>query len=291
VTLPAKIAIATSAMGVEHDVDLPRLVDTMLAYGSEAQAVRWDSDQDWGAFDLVLIRSTWDYATRIAEFSQWVDGVSAETPLANPAEVLRWNLDKHYLQDLARAGIPVTPTRYLSATESLPVPVGDIVVKPVISAGARNTGRYRPEDHARAVEHVRMLHDEGQVAMVQPYLHEIDAEGERALVFLGGRSSHAVRKGAVLREANGIDNDRFPHPDLRSHTPSAAELEVASAALRAIPGAPGPLPYARVDLVPMANGRPRIMEVELIDPNLFLVSSEGAVSRFADAITEHLGAL
>lgn len=278
-----RIAVATSAMALEHDLDTPRLLDTLLANGSFAQAILWDSDQDWSTFDLVLIRSPWDYPTRIAEFTRWVDHVATKTLLANPAEVLRWNLDKTYLRDLARENIPVPPTRYLSAGDSLPVPTGDIVVKPTISAGARNTGRYRPEDHDRAVEHVRMLHDEGQVAMVQPYLHEIDSEGERALVFLGGRFSHAMRKAAVLREANGIDNNRFPHPDLRPHTPSDTELKVAYAALRAIPG---PLPYARVDLVPMPDGQPMVMELELIEPNLFLGWSEGAFSRFTDAITE-----
>ena len=286
VTIPKRIAIATSAAGVEYDADMPRLLDAMLACGCEAQALLWDSKQSWNTFDLVLIRSTWDYATRIVEFARWIDSVSAGTLLANPAEVVCWNLDKNYLRDLASENIPVPPTRYLPVSEPLPVPVGDIVVKPAISAGARNTGRYRPEDHSRAVEHVRLLHDEGQVAMVQPYLHEIDTEGERALVFLGGRFSHAMRKGAVLSEANGIDNNRFPHPDLRPYVPSGAELEVAEAALRAIPGAPGPLPYARVDMVRMANGQPMVMELELIEPNLFLASSEGAFSRFADVIVE-----
>lgn len=279
-----KIAIATSVVGVEHDVDMPQVLDTVRGYGTEAQAVLWDSGQDWDSFDLVLIRSPWDYPTRIAEFTRWIETVSAKTLLANPAEVVRWNLDKHYLQDLAREGVTVPTTRYLSANDSLPVPVGDIVVKPAISAGARNTGRYRPEDHGLAVEHVRMLHDEGQVAMVQPYLREIDSEGERALVFLGGRFSHALRKSAVLREGIGIDNNRFPHPDLRAYTPSEAEIEVAEAALRAIPGASGPLPYARVDMIPMADGKPMVMEVELIDPNLFLIRSEGSFSRFGAAI-------
>src|SRR5260370_28865983 len=119
-------------MAVEYDVDTPRLLDIMRADRSDAQAVLWDSEQDWGTFDLVLIRSPWDYPARIAEFTRWIDSVSAVTLLANPAEVLRWNLDKNYLRDLARENITVPPTRYLSVEDSLPVPVGDIVIKPAI---------------------------------------------------------------------------------------------------------------------------------------------------------------
>jgi hypothetical protein len=245
--------------------------------------VKWDAVCDWGAFDLVVVRSTWDYARRVSEFLTWVEHVSRATLLANPAEVIRWNMNKRYLRDLAQAGVPVVPTMYLSPGNQFELPEADIVVKPVISAGARNTGRYRPTERVEAIEHVRMLHREGADAMVQSYVKEIDTMGERALVFFDGKFSHAMRKDAVLQKS-GIDNDRFPHPNLGRYTPSDAELTVAASALKAVRGSDRPLPYARVDMVPGPEGAPVLMEIELIEPNLFMVWSDGAVQRFVTGL-------
>lgn len=233
----------------------------------------------------MVVRSTWDYAWRVPEFLSWVDQVSQAALLANPAEVIRWNLDKRYLLDLAKAGLPVVPTTYLMPGERLELPEGDIVVKPVVSGGARNTGRYRPAERAEAIEHVHMLHGEGVDAMVQPYVKEIDTMGERALVFFNGNFSHAMRKGAVL-QTSGIDNDRFPHPNLARYTPRESELATAASALRAVCGSRHPLPYARVDMVPGPEGEPVLMEVELIEPNLFMVWSEGAARRFVTILAD-----
>lgn len=280
-----RVAIATSRVAGDDDADMPDLLDAIRASGMSGEAVEWDSNCAWGSFDLVVVRSTWDYAWRVPEFLSWVDHVSHAALLANPVEVIRWNLDKRYLLDLAKAGLPVVPTTYLMPGKRLDSPEGDIVVKPVVSAGARNTGRYRPAERADAIKHVGMLHGEGIDAMVQPYVKEIDTMGERALVFFNGKFSHAVRKGAVL-QTSGIDNDRFPHPNLTRYTPSESELATAAMALRAVCGSRQLLPYARVDMVPGSEGEPVLMEIELIEPNLFMIWSEGAAEKFTTVLAD-----
>lgn len=278
-----RVAVATSKAAGDDDVDMGALLNAIGASGMTGEAVEWDAECDWGEFDLVVVRSTWDYARRVPEFLSWVEHVSRATLLANPADVIRWNMNKRYLRDLAQARVPVVPTTYLSPGGQIELPDADIVVKPVISAGAWNTGRYRPTERAEAIEHVRMLHRDGIEAMVQTYVKEIDTMGERALIFFDGQFSHAMRKDAVLQKS-GIDNDRFPHPNLGRYMPTEAELAVALSALGAVRGSDRPLPYARVDMVPDPEGAPVLMEIELIEPNLFMVWSEGAVQRFVTGL-------
>jgi glutathione synthase/RimK-type ligase-like ATP-grasp enzyme len=160
------------------------------------------------------------------------------------------------------------------------------VVKPSVSAGARDTARYEPSQRALAEEHVRMLHASGRTAMVQPYLDRV-SEGERALIFLGGSFSHAVRKGPVITEPGVIDNDRVPHPDLVPHSPSGEELATAEKALAVCPH-PSDLLYARVDLILDDHDRPVVLELELVEPNLFCSYAEPALRNFADAVEQRL---
>ncbi|GAA0383441.1 ATP-grasp domain-containing protein [Acrocarpospora corrugata] len=287
---PGPVVLATATAMAEYDVDLLPMADAVKARGAECVAVSWDDQEfDWSAASLVVIRSTWDYSTRLAEYLAWTTRVAALTRLANPAEVIAWNTDKHYLGDLIAAGVPTVPARYVAAGEPIEFPYsGDFVVKPTVSAGARDTARYGPDQHAAAEEHVHLLHGSGRVAMTQPYVTRI-TEGERALVFLGGRFSHALRKNALLTERGVIDNDRVPHPGLVAYTPTAAELGTASAALAAAPG-DGDLLYARVDLAVGDDGEPIIMELELTEPNLFCVRAESGLANFADAVLTATGA-
>ncbi|OIJ66249.1 ATP-grasp domain-containing protein [Streptomyces mangrovisoli] len=271
-----RIALATFDPSPEPhpDRDLPVLVEALRTAGADAVAVPWDDPAtDWGAFDLVLIRSTWDYTERPAEFTAWARRVAAVTRLANPADVVRWNTDKRYLGDLAAAGVPTVPTRYLAPGDAADLPDGpEFVVKPATGAGARLAARYRPGlpgERDRAAAHVARMHDAGLVAMVQPYMAGIDAEGERAVQFLGGRLLHASRKRAVLEPGIAYDADKVAHPGLEVWTPTPRELAVAEAALAAVPGG-SELLYARVDLVTGDDGLPRVMELELVEPNLFL---------------------
>ncbi|RRQ89611.1 ATP-grasp domain-containing protein [Streptomyces griseofuscus] len=285
-----RIALATYDPGTapSRDADLPVLVRALNDAGARADAPYWDDPGiDWSAYDLVVVRSTWDYSWRAAEFTAWLERVARATRIANPAEVIRWNLDKRYLGELAAAGVPTVPTSYLAPGEDgapvLPTD-HDYVIKPTSGAGARFAARYTPAEHETAVRHLARMHAEGFTAMVQPYLQGIDVTGERALQFFGGRLLHASRKGAVLSPGTPYDADKVAHPDLTPWQPTDAELALANKALAAVPGSTAPLLYARVDLADGPDGTPRLMELELVEPNLFLFLHPDSLPRTAAAI-------
>jgi hypothetical protein len=272
------------------DRDLPVLVAALRDAGAEASVEVWDDGAvDWGGFDLVVIRSTWDYSWRAAEFTAWAEACGRVTRLANPAAVVRWNTDKRYLGELAAAGVPVVPTRYIGPGDPVGLP-GDheYVVKPTSGAGARFAARYTPDRHATAVRQVERMHAEGFTAMVQPYVRSIDTAGERALQYVGGELLHASRKGAVLTPGTPYDERKVAHPGLEPWKATPAERAVAERALAAVPGAPELL-YARVDLVDGEDGLPRVMELELVEPNLFLWLHEGSVPRVVEQIVRAAG--
>ncbi|MFF3562704.1 hypothetical protein ACFYXS_21945 [Streptomyces sp. NPDC002574] len=288
-TSGTRIALVTSAPrpDTSTDRDLPFLRDAVADTGAEAVVVHWDDPAvDWASHDLVVIRSTWDYTWRTGEFLPWVDRCGAATTLANPPAVVRWNSDKRYLGELSARGVPAVATRYLPpGTEPDGLPDDrEYVIKPAAGAGARYAGRYRAgaaHDAARA--HIARMHAEGLTAMVQPYMPAIDTSGERALVFVGGRFLHAVAKNAVLSHATAWDERKVAHPGVRPWTPTAAELATAEAALAAVPGT-SELLYARVDLVDDEDGVPCVMELELIEPNLFLALHPASLPVVADTI-------
>lgn len=282
-----RIALVTCRPGpdISADPDLPVLVEALRGAGADADAVHWDDGTvDWGALDLAVIRSTWDYSWRAAEFLAWARRCGEATRLANPADVVRWNADKRYLGDLAAAGVPVVPTRYLAPGDTPDLPAGhEYVVKPTSGAGARFAARYTPDRHATALRQLARMHAEGFTAMVQPYVRGIDVSGERALQFFGGRLLHASRKGAVLTPGTPYDQRKVAHPGLAPWTPEPAELAVAERALAAVPESSGLL-YARVDLVDGEDGQPRVMELELVEPNLFLSLHPTSVPRVVEAV-------
>ncbi|MFJ3175120.1 RimK family alpha-L-glutamate ligase [Streptomyces roseus] len=281
-----RVALATSVSGLAWDTDLPLLLEALRARGLDAVAALWDApDFDWSRCAAVVIRSTWGYEQRLPEYLAWADAVQGVTRLDNPAWLVRWNTDKRYLGELAGRGVPVVPTRFIAPGEDVVLPGhGQFVVKPAVSAGARGAARYTQDLHEKAAAHITALHAAGSTAMVQPYLTRID-EGERALVFLGGSFSHAVRKGPVLTGIGTVDDDRVPHPGLVGHLPSPAELALAEAALAAVPGSPGLL-HARVDIATADDGTPVVMELELVEPNLFMGHSEHGPARFTDLVQE-----
>ncbi|MGW2613861.1 ATP-grasp domain-containing protein [Streptomyces sp. NPDC001500] len=283
----ARVALATYDPRPQagKDVDLPVLLEALREAGAEADGVFWDdADVDWASYDLVVIRSTWDYSWRADEFTAWARKVAAVTRLANPAAVVRWNTDKRYLGELAAAGVPTVPTRYFAPGEPAELPDGgEYVIKPASGAGARYAARYTPDGHERALGHLSRMHAEGLTAMVQPYLRAIDTGGERALQFFGGRLLHASRKRAVLAPDTAFDAEKVAHPGLEPWTPTPAERAVAERALAAVPDAPELL-YARVDLVDGDDGRLRVMELELVEPNLFLFLHPESTPKVVTAI-------
>ncbi|MER8028122.1 hypothetical protein ABTZ78_03965 [Streptomyces bauhiniae] len=285
-----RIALATYDPGTApgKDAELAGLVAELRSAGADAEARFWDDpDADWAGYDLVLIRSTWDYTWRTAEFLAWVDRVDALTRLLNPADVVHWNVDKRYLGELASAGVPTVPTRYLPPGADPDLPTGhEYVIKPASGAGARYAARYTPEERELAVRQLAHMHTEGLTAMVQPYMRGVDQHGERALHFFGGRLLHASRKGAVLVSGTPFDADKTAHPKLEKWQPTPAELDVAERALAAVPGGAERLLYGRVDLIDGEDGQPCVLELELVEPHLFLDLHPESRPRVAQLIIE-----
>jgi hypothetical protein len=288
-SLTAQVALVTCAEVPELDSDTRLLVDPLAALGISAAPSVWnDPNIDWSVFDLAVVRSPWDYLHRRAEFLAWANRVPR---LANPADILEWNTDKRYLQELAGSGVPVVPTVWLQPEQQWISPEqGEWVIKPAVSLASLDTGRYRLDDPGQrrlAVDHVRRLQQAGRTVMVQPYLAGVDTEGETSLVYVGGAFSHAIRRGPVLDGPDtGIDR-RFQHDwehDLRERLPATSQLALAEQVLAAVPGGPERLLYARVDLLPGLDGAPVLIEIELTEPVLFLGHALGAAERFAAAI-------
>ncbi|GGS73370.1 ATP-grasp domain-containing protein [Streptomyces griseoviridis] len=279
-----RIALVTCrpAPDIGADRDLPVLARALADAGADVRVEVWDDGRvGWDAFDLVLIRSTWDYSRRPAEFLAWAERVPR---LANPAGVVRWNADKRYLGDLAAAGVPVVPTRYLAPGDTAGLPRDhEYVIKPASGAGARYAARYTPDEHATAVRQLARMHAEGLTAMVQPYVRGVDSAGERALLYFGGELMHASRKGAVLAPGTPYDEKKVAHPGLEPWRTTLEEAAVARRALAAVPGGDQPL-YARVDLVTGDDGTSRVMELELIEPNLFLWLHPDSLPRVVGAV-------
>jgi hypothetical protein len=292
------VVIATSQVVPEQFDEDRLIVEALARRGVEAGLVSWDAEGvDWGRFELVVVRSTWDYTTRLEEFLGWADGVGGR--LRNSPAVLRWNSDKRYVGDLEAAGLPVVPTLYVEPGDSLPELEGEVVVKPVVSAGGRDTGRFGPAAHGEARELLARLGAQGRAAMVQPYQADVDSRGETALVHVAGEFAHALRKRAVLRpdEVAPLRDDALGaaeamyDPDLvRASESSGEEREVARRILGWVAERFGEMPlYARVDLVPGPEGAPILMELEVVEPNLYLHESPATAERLAEAIEVELG--
>jgi hypothetical protein len=272
-----RIGVATCAAAPRLDEDGPLLLAELASAGVDATVARWDDDGvDWSDFDLVLVRSTWDYPLRRAEFLAWTRRCRRT---ANPADVLAWNTDKIYLRELADAGVPVIETHWDVRTgDDLPrlgIAAEEWVVKPSISGGSKDTARWDNPDDVYA--HSEELIAAGRTAMVQPYVPSVDVEGETALIFVGGRFSHAIRKGPLLERGEGIRQDRDQREVITPRAPTAAQLDVAEQVLAALPSSLGradDLAYARVDLATDPEGTPRLIELELTEPSLFLDHAE-----------------
>jgi glutathione synthase/RimK-type ligase-like ATP-grasp enzyme len=260
-----------------HD-DWPLLRAALTDAGVDAVTAVWnDPDVDWCAFDLVLANGTWSNIHHVDEFLAWVDGVAAcDVPVRNSPATLHWNIDKHYLRDLEQAGVPTVPTLWVepdTAAVDLPAldfPATEVVVKPSISGGGNRTARYEPHEHDAARAHASDLAASGRTAMVQPYEPRVDTEGETALIYIGGTFSHAVHKGPMIRRGEGPLDNLIHNMQITGATATTAQLGVAGRALAEAEGIVGPTSYARIDLVETLDAGPALLELELLDPVLFL---------------------
>ena len=268
------LALVSCRAALELDTDLPLLRREL----QDACIVSWDDPTvNWSSFAATVIRSTWDYHTRLDDFLQWAKHVGQVSTLWNPIDVIEWNTDKRYLSELAALGVPIVPTVFCDETAALADLAldGDVVVKPSVGAGSNGVVRSRG-DAAAASSHARSLLDAGLTVMVQPYLAHVDEEGETGLVYVGGTFSHAFRKAAILDAPVEFEGDLMAVETSRPHTASAAERTLGDRIVDALPETA----YARIDLLPTAEG-PALLEVELTEPSLFLQHDPGAAARAA----------
>jgi hypothetical protein len=267
---PARPRLAAAAGTLYPDLhdDWPLLRAALAAAGVDAVTAVWsDPAVDWSAFDLVLASGAWGNIHHVEEFLAWADGLATRgVRVRNSPATLHWNIDKHYLLELERAGVPTVPTRWVEPgtadadVASLPLPEGEVVVKPSVSGGGYRTARYQPHEQGTARAHVAEIVASGRTALVQPYEPRVDAEGETGLIYIGGTFSHAVHKGPMIRRGAGPQEHLLDNLVLAPAAPTTTQLRVAGSALAVAERLLGPTSYARVDIcgdVGQRAGAPR----------------------------------
>jgi len=296
-----RLALATSIAAWDLDEDMALLCEACTRARIGTHVLAWDDPTvSWSRFDAVLLRSTWDYTERHREFLAWCERVDQAGTLLNPLAVVRWNTDKHYLADLQSAGVPVVPGVFVEP-DAEPLPAlqaflascadAEFVVKPAVGAGSRDTQRYARAQEFAAANHVGRLLDAGRSVLLQPYLASVDVDGETALLYFDGRFSHAIRKGALLRPDSAPTSQLFAAEAVTAREPADDELTVGEAVLAAMQahlGLQAPMPYARVDLIRSADGAPRLLELELVEPSLFFAHGPDSAERFVERLATHL---
>ncbi len=263
-----RIVLAGCPALPEGDGDDDGLVGALRTRGLHARWLSWDDPETLDA-DLVILRAAWDYIDRLDGFLAWTKRVRH---LLNAPNVVAWNTDKRYLADLADAGVPTVPSRFFAPGEPVRLPDGEVVVKPAVGAGSVGAKRFTEPDGARA--HAAALQADGRTALVQPYDPRIK-DGEAALVFLGGRQSHAFTKGPILPppgQAPVFDRSgTYAEENLTPAEPDFEVWDVGHAALAAAAAhlgmGVGDLLYARVDVIGGPDD-PRLLELELVEPSL-----------------------
>jgi glutathione synthase/RimK-type ligase-like ATP-grasp enzyme len=276
----SRVAIVT-CQGAD-DPDNPRLFAALGALQLSADLVIWDDDAvRWSDYDLVVLRSTWDYPSRRAEFLEWAGSVPR---LENPLSIIAYNSDKHYLADVEGHGPAIIPSRFYAVGESADFDFGalvDFVVKPCVGAGSLHVERYRAHEVDAASRHVERLHDEGRDVLLQPYIHSVDTLGELGLIFINGTYSHAMKKGAMLNVAQTERDFLFRREQMSSASAEADAISFATDVLESMGFSD--LLYARVDLVATIRGW-LVMELELVEPSLYLTFDDEAAGKLASAI-------
>jgi len=267
------------------------LAHALAAAGLDVGIVSWDDPAfDWSTTRIAMLRSTWDYYRRAEEFLAWAERAAATTRLLNPLPLVRWNLHKGYLVELAAKGAPVVPTAIVprgAATDTgayaqLLAARGwtDAVVKPAISADSWETIFVPVGEPECGAQHLARLAPERDM-LVQPFLKSVETHGERCLVYLDGQFSHAVRKNPLTRGGRWADLPEGAAVEAAPDELAAADKILAAA------GASGAL-YARVDLARDDGGNPLLLELELTEPTLFLAAAPSALHRLVAALVRRL---
>lgn len=276
-------AMAPGQLPEPDAIDFALVEPLAAAAGIAFEIARWDDPELLArGFEAYLVRSCWDYTQRVEAFEAALGAIEAtDAPLFNPLAVVRWNGVKTYLRALGEAGAPVIPTHWPDAITPGAIvaafdawEAAEIVAKPQVGAGSRDTIRLKRNAWSEA----DLIHGPKGPAMLQPFLPAIQDSGELSLFFFGGRLSHVVRKTPAPGDWYANTGDaRFAPGEA-----DGADLAAASAALAA---APKGMLYARVDLVRGGDGQPRVIELEAIEPYLFLrFAPDAAPAAFVAAL-------
>lgn len=278
------LAIATSTdhpQLIETEKNLPELFEKM---GIKTSIVIWDDPTvNWNLYSHVLIRSIWDYYKKIDEFYQWLDVLDEQLiSCLNPTFILRLNAHKTYLLKLSEIGVPIIPTIFFSSEEffpNIPEQWTDMVIKPVVSAGAWKTKRFTRNDLPELFQWLR--EQPNPEWMIQSFIPEIQTEGEYSFFYFGGKFSHAILKTPNVGDfrvqpqyQSHIQLVDFPN-QLIQHEVETIFKKLSSEVV-----------YARIDGV-IIKGHFTVMEIEMIEPNLFLLT-EQSTNNFIHAITSHI---
>ncbi len=243
-----------------------------------------DPDFDWSSSKTILFRSTWDYFHRFDEFSPWLNKVSKMTTLINPAEQILWNMDKHYMKDLHDKGVPIVESHYIPRGTTLSLETiheklgwNETVIKPTVSGGARHTYRLNADNYS---EHEQLLAEliKKEDFILQPFQKNVLKKGEVSHIVIHGKYSHSILKQA--KEGDYRVQDDYGG-SIQLYTASPEEIIYAERATKAC----HPLPlYARVDVIWDNNDELALIELELIEPELWFRKNENAAVKLADAI-------
>ena len=257
-----KILVATCQTLPEVDVDEEPVMTALAAAGYDARLAAWDDPTvAWDA--PVLLRSTWNYSLHLDAYLAWIDRVAV---LWNPHAIVRWNVSKRYLLELAERGVAVVPTTLVPPGSRADVRE-KVVIKPEIGAGSLDARVFTPGEPG-VDDHVAHIHRRC-AALVQPYVQSVHDYGERSLIWIDGELTHAIRKTPRFSGDSELVTGPFPIAD--------DERAVADAALAPYKDQ---ILYGRVDLARDAGGRPMVMELELVEPSLFFARHPPALQRF-----------
>ena len=260
--------------------------DCLESRGIKVDNVSWRSPTvNWNDYDMVIIRSPWDYQQAADEFMTVMEAIDASSAvLWNPIDVVRWNVRKTYLQELHDCGITIVPTQFVQSPTDSQIrgmfevfETDQIIIKPVVGANANDTFWLRPDSSASDLQQIELLYS-GRLALLQPFIPSVIEYGETSLIFFDGEHSHSVLK---TPKAGDFRVQEEHGSRIQSIAPDSALIEFSRRALAPIPQR---TLYSRVDLVNLPNGQPAVMELELIEPSLYLCYDADSATRFADAI-------
>lgn len=276
------IALITYDGLPDLDPDDCLLRDELVKRGHKCHTCIWDDESiDWSKFDVSIMRSAWDYHLKEKKFHAWIDKVSRVSKLLNPAALMRWSSHKTYLKELDAAGLPVVETLWVSQGGTAAdlferLQWDKAIVKPAVGLSTFGVKKFvlDTEGKKAAAEHANDLAKNGDV-MIQPFLSSVDEYGERALIFIGGKYSHTVRKSSFQKLAPS------GHAGESSVPSDPEEVALAEKVIGHLKESPL---YARVDLVRDSEGKPKVLELELVEPSLFFCYAPAAPAMFADSL-------